>query len=101
MFRGRPRVWILITHSLPRYRETQDLLSYLDAIGTRKDEMVIQSYSAGRIARPVELYLYDLSDAQRLASVAAESFPLTGPAFALEGFGCDAAAQAMIPSDFQ
>jgi len=100
-FRGRPRVWILITHSLPRYREAQDVLSYLDAIGTRKEEMAVQSYSAGRSPRPVELYRYDLSDAARLASTTADIFPLTGPSVVLEGLGCDAAAQAMIPSDFQ
>jgi hypothetical protein len=99
--RGRSRVWLLLTHSLPYYREREDILSYLDAIGARRDELVVQSYAVGRNPRPVEAYLYDLSDAGRLANGAADSFPLTGPSSALQGFGCEAAAQAMIPSDFR
>jgi hypothetical protein len=100
-FRGRSRVWILLTHSLPYYREREDILKYLDTIGVRSDELVVESYAVGRNPRAAEIYLYDLSDRGRLANGAADSFPLTGPSSALPGFGCEAAAQAMIPSDFR
>jgi hypothetical protein len=100
-FRGRSRVWVLLTHALPYYRERDDILAYLDAIGARKDGTVVPSYAAGRNPRPVEVYLYDLSDGSRLANGAAVSFPLTGPSSALPGFGCEAGARAMIPTDFR
>jgi hypothetical protein len=100
-FRGRSRVWVLVTHAIPHYHEREDILSYLDAIGVRKEEFVVQSYAVAKNLRPAEVYLYDLSDAGKLANVAAASFRVRGPSSTLPGFGCDAAAQAMIPSDFQ
>jgi hypothetical protein len=32
-FRGQPRLWVLITHSIPDYRERDDIVRYLDTIG--------------------------------------------------------------------
>ena len=99
-FRGRSRVWFLITHSIPHYREHEDILNYLDAIGVRKEQFVVASYALARTPRPAEVYLYDLSDAGKLATAAAASFRLTGPSSTLPAFECEAAAQAMVPSDF-
>jgi hypothetical protein len=75
-FRGRPRVWVVITHSLLRYREREDILRYLDAIGTRRDGLYVESRAVGRTPLPAEGYLYDLSQPGRLASVSAETFRL-------------------------
>ena len=98
--RGRGRVWILITHSLPYYRESEDIIGYLDEIGTRNDELTIESYAVGRTPRPVQLYLYDLSDPEKLSRTNSASYPLSGPDVITPGFGCDAAAQTMVPPDF-
>jgi hypothetical protein len=98
--RGRSRVWILVTHSTALYREREDILAYLDTIGERRDEFVVRSHAVGRTPTPAEVFLYDLSDKVRLANGAAESFPLTGGASPPPGFGCEAGAQTIVPSDF-
>jgi hypothetical protein len=100
-FRGRPRVWVVLTHALPRYREREDLLAYLDKIGTRKDALVVESYAVGRTPLPAEVYLYDLSSASKLASSSASSFPLTGPSSTDPRFICGEGPHGMIPSDFR
>ena len=43
-FRGRPRVWLVVTHAVPA--ETTAIRSYLDRIGTRRT-----SFEAGECAR--------------------------------------------------
>jgi hypothetical protein len=78
-FRGRPRVWLLLTHDVPVRREGEDILAYLDAIGTRRDGFVFESRGPGRGLPPAAAYLYDLSDGDKLGRAAADSFPLTGP----------------------
>ena len=90
----------MLTHAVPPYRERDDLLAYLDKIGTRKDVLVVESYAVGRIPLPAEAYLYDLSSATKLASSSADSFPLTGPNSANPRLHCGEGPHAMIPSDF-
>ena len=77
MFRGRPRLWLLITHSL--YREREDILYYLDTIGLRLDSFVMKSRFPGRSGSPAEVFLYDLSDPVRLSQATSVSSPVTGP----------------------
>lgn len=80
--RGQPRVWVFLTHVLPFTRERQDILAYVDAIGTRRDEITraprrVQDDRGSTIFR-VEAFLYDLSSSKG-AEVSAETFPVTGP----------------------
>lgn len=100
-FRGRSRVWVLLTHALPRYREREDILAYLDTIGARKDSLVVQSRAVGRNPLPAEVYLYDLSAAHELTNGAADAFQLTGPSSADQRFGCGEGPQAMVRTDFR
>lgn len=100
-FRGRSRVWVLLTHAGPRYREREDILAYLDTIGTRKDGLVVESHGVSRNLLPAEAYLYDLSIDHKLANGAADSFPLTGPSSAGQRLGCGEGPQAMVRTDFR
>jgi hypothetical protein len=77
-FRGSPRVWVLITHALRRYREREDILAYLDTIGTQKRSMTVASRAVDRTPLPAEGYLYDLSDAGKAATASAATFTLRG-----------------------
>jgi hypothetical protein len=77
-FRGRPRVWLLVAHA-SRHSEREDLIAYLDALGTRRAHVASHARLVEGIDQPFEAFLYDLSDAQRLASVSAQSFALRGP----------------------
>ena len=76
-FRGRPRVWILLAHAIPYLRERDDIVTYLDAIGLRRHNFVVQSRINGEL--PAEVMLYDLSDSNRLRAANAQSVPLIGP----------------------
>ena len=102
-FRGRSRVWILLTHANPYSREREDMLAYLDAIGTRKDSFVVESHGVSRNLRPAEAYLYDLSNAHKPgngSNVSADSFQLTSPPST--GWPpCNVGPQAMVPTDFR
>jgi hypothetical protein len=51
------------------------ILGYLDLIGLRLDAIVVPA-SNGRIIEGAYGYLYDLSDRDRLASAAAETYAL-------------------------
>ncbi len=99
-FRGRSRVWLLMTHAGSQYREGEDILAYLDAIGTRKDSFVLESRGVGRRLPPAAVYLYDLSAGDKLAA-AADSFPLTGPPSDGRPLGCGIGPQAMVETDFR
>lgn len=97
MFRGRPRVWVLITHALPLYRERDDILRYLDTIGIRRDGFAMQSRLPGLpgLRIPAEAFLYDLSDPVRLSRATSASSPVTGPSSANARSGCGEGPQAM------
>ncbi|MEO8624669.1 MAG: hypothetical protein ABI625_26540 [bacterium] len=72
--RGRPRVWIVITGaSLP---EGKLLLSYAGQIGVRGEG---KSMPTSFPRYHVDAWLYDFSDATRLASASSETFPIKLP----------------------
>jgi hypothetical protein len=99
-FRGRSRVWILLTHTNPYFREREDILAYLDAIGTRTDGLVSEPRGISQNLRPAEAYLYDLSDDDRLRGSSADSFQLTGPP-STSLPPCDVGPQSMVQTDFE
>ena len=68
-FRGRPRVWLLITHETYPYQQDY-ILGYLDTIGVRRDALIVRTRIWGRPAFPAQAFLYDLSDPARLERVA-------------------------------
>lgn len=100
-FRGQPRIWVVLTHALRQYREREDLIAYLDTIGTRREGLVVESHAVGRTPLPAEVYLYDLSSATKLARSSAGSFHLTGPTSADPRFGCSEGPHAIIAPDFR
>jgi hypothetical protein len=97
MFRGRPRLWVVLTHTLRIYPEREDILRYLDTIGVRRDVFAVQSRLPGRREKPAEVFLYDLSDPVRLSSATAISAPLTGPSQPNARKGCGKGPQATVP----
>ena len=94
-FRGRPRVWVVLTHAIPYFRERDDILSYLDTIGTRRDYFAEQPRASGLL--PAELLLYDLSDPRRLESATATSIPLIGPTSVEEKLACQGDPPVIVP----
>jgi hypothetical protein len=99
-FRGTARVWIVLTHSLPAYREREDIVAYLDAIGTREDYVNVPSRAVSGQPLPAEGFAYNLSAPARLASSDSASFAVTGPSGTSQGNTCADGPHAMIPSDF-
>jgi hypothetical protein len=99
-FRGSSRVWIILTHSLPVYREREDILEYLDTIGTRLDYAGMPSRAVGHTPFPAEAFLYDLSATARLAAADSASFTVTGPTRTNQRNTCTNGPQALIRSDF-
>jgi hypothetical protein len=94
-FRGRPRVWVVLTHAIPYFHERDDILSYLDTIGVRRDYFVEQSRASGLL--PAEVILYDLSDPRRLESATATSIPLIGPTSVEERLVCEGDPPVIVP----
>jgi hypothetical protein len=81
--RGRPRVWVLATHSLAAFAEQEIIAGYYDAIGVRHDTFLVAPEPVPPRAPPgwvrmrtVTLHLHDLSEPARLESTTAESFVL-------------------------
>ena len=72
--RGRPRVWVLMSHDSGAFRfdERKLLTDYLDTIGRRIGEFHAPAgdNSSGRAA----VFLYDLSSLEKLASSSADRF---------------------------
>lgn len=100
-FRGRPRVWVLLTHAGPALKEREDILAYLDTIGVRRDGLVVEPRGIGRNLLPAEAHLYDLSDGEKLDDADADTFPLKGPHAPGQRLGCGEATQASLPTDFR
>ncbi len=98
-FRGHARVWVLITHSI--YYEREDILAYLDAIGSRQDSVVLRSRSVGWAPSPAEAYLYNLSDRVKAGRASSTTFTVTDPPSMDPRFNCDNGPQVLVPSDFQ
>jgi hypothetical protein len=97
-FRGRPRLWVLMTHALALYRERDDILRYLDTIGLRRESFVLKSRLPGRSGSAAEVFLYDLSDPVRLSQATSVSLPVTGPSSANARNDCGEGPQATVPS---
>jgi hypothetical protein len=87
-FRGRERLWIIITHALPIYSEEEDILNYLDEIGVRRAGLTVPANFVGNWGLPASGYLYSLDDAHRLSRTTAESFPLRGLTSTVAAYGC-------------
>lgn len=100
-FRGRPRVWIVLTHAGPALREREDILAYLDTIGVRRESLVLEPHGIGRNLLPAEAHLFDLSVVEKLDDADADTFPLTGPHVPGQRLGCGEATQASLPTDFE
>ena len=72
-FRGRHRLWVIISHIVGPFRERETILGYLDTIGIRNDSIV----TLDRGGRPSSsAYLYDLSDPLRLGTASSETYAL-------------------------
>ena len=70
-FRGRDRVWVIISHVVGPLKQRETILGYLDTIGIRRDSVV----TLDRALRPSSsAYLYDLSDSVRLRAASAETY---------------------------
>jgi len=98
-FRGRARVWLLLTHASRDY-ERHDLLGYLDAIGTRRDRIVARSRAPGKRPQNAEAFLYDLSDPERLRAARAADFPTRGPSPDDARVPCDEGPMQSVRGDF-
>jgi hypothetical protein len=87
--RGRDRVWIVGSHAVRQGGELIVMLAYLNTIGRRVDAMPIPG-TTGRTVEAAYLYLYDLSDPERLRAATSEDFPIPeGSASAPPGpFAC-------------
>ena len=69
--RGRSRAWVLFGHELPRLRERELMVRYLDAIGQRARQRRIERQGRGWQRRAASgCTLYDLSDSTRLSASA-------------------------------
>jgi hypothetical protein len=93
-FRGRSRVWVLFTHTTYDV-EREDILSYLDTIGTRQNTFVARPRAVGWRPLPAEAFLYDLGDSPRLRTATADSFPLADPFLGDGPLGCGQGPLAM------
>lgn len=72
-FRGRPRVWLVMSHtSPPQLGEREMLRAYLSTIGTVRDS-IVTPLARGPLPSS-SAYLYDLSDAATLARASARDF---------------------------
>lgn len=62
-YRGNPRVWVLIAHARTDLAEREYLLAYLDSIGVRREQFVVEAHIPNTYPSPAAAYLYDLSQA--------------------------------------
>lgn len=86
--RGRARTWVLFGHELPRLRERELMVRYLEAIGRARDSVVSSGRDVDGNVASERLYLFDLSDSTRLGAASAASFPIA-PQLPLEAkFAC-------------
>ena len=76
--RGQQRAWLLLLASHTGAQQHDDVLRYMDTIGRRKDSFVAPSRTINGVGAPAELYLYNLSDGQRLNAGSAASFHIGG-----------------------
>jgi hypothetical protein len=96
-FRGRQRVWLLATHLIRNSGELHALTDYLDAIGRRVDSIIVPA-TTGLPAQAAYLFLFDLSDADRVHAAAADTFavPAATSDASMAQWGCYG-TQAPVP----
>jgi hypothetical protein len=97
-FRGRPRVWLVMTHA-SRGREGRDIVQYLEAIGTRRERFGTWPQAVSGRPASAQVLLFDLSDPARLAATSAHSFPLRGPSVSDREIPCGEGPLGMIPGE--
>jgi hypothetical protein len=90
--RGQRRIWVLTMVSHTGARLHHNILLYLDAIGQKLDYFVAPTRTINGLGSPVELYLYDFGNSQRLNAISATSFQVDG---AEDVFSCDIGPIAM------
>jgi hypothetical protein len=86
-FRGRPRLWLIVSHAIGPSRERETMLSYLDAIGIRRDGI-----SVGDSRLSPSAHLYDLSEPDRLRASSAETQTLPARLVGAREYSCIADA---------
>jgi hypothetical protein len=96
-FRGKPRIWVVLTHALASLKERDDIQHYLDTIGDRRDEFVVRSRVVSHWALPAEVWMYDLSDSRRLSNASAASISLLGNSSPNAMTGCGQDPQVLVP----
>jgi len=82
-FRGKPRLWVIISHAVGPFRERETILGYLAAAGTERDSIVVGKPRLGSSA-----YLYDLSNSKRLHAVSAAAYILPEREQGIREFPC-------------
>ena len=82
-FRGKPRLWVIISHAVGPFREREAMLGYLAVMGAQRDSIV-----TGRSRLSSSAYLYDLSDAKRLRAVSADTHILPARENGVREFPC-------------
>ena len=95
-FRGRSRVWVVLTHHLRAFPDRENIVMYLDAIGTRRDAFAVQPRLVGNRGSPAEVLMYDLGDPNRLGNAAGTSFPITLPSSTDARLVCTGGPDAMV-----
>jgi hypothetical protein len=83
-FRGRGRLWVIISHDVGPLKERETILGYLDTIGARRDSIVTRDRARWL---STSAYLYDLSDSLRLQAASAETYKLP-PRGETRGYPC-------------
>jgi len=91
-WRGRSRVWILMSHDYGSERAL--IAKYLAAIGRRLDSFHAPDE---QLSSPAEVLLYDLSDRKRLAAASAQRFPIA-PGYRPAQWSCYGTMSAFVPS---
>jgi len=97
--RSRRRVWVLLTHALPLFREREDIVGYLDAIGSRRETFAAASRAVGALPSNAEALLYDLSDPGRLARASAGTFELESVGVRDRRLACGEGPLAVLSPD--
>jgi hypothetical protein len=82
-FRGKPRLWVIISHAVGPFREREAILGYLSAVGTERDSIVVGKPRLGSSA-----YLFDLSNPRRLRAISAKTHVLPARENGIREFPC-------------
>jgi len=96
--RGSKRAWIIIGHPFAPYRERENLLAYLDAIGIRRSMFALAPrrwIEPENLFHPAEVWEYDLSGPEPATDTSAETFPLLLPEGRLSSYPCSVGPQSI------